>query len=286
VGPLKVIEAPATFAVNVGDHMLFAAGTDDFVDPTLAPSSDRVRSLIGGHDYDLGLVPRARMVRARDGAPHGALRTFNGNLSHENGLVESFKSGRMLGWQGESQYLAVIRAQTSHEVIAVATESVRFEWIDGGARRKYTADLELIPEKGPTRLIEVKRDERDLDDPALCRSLAIVAEICRCCALQFDIVFGRDIFASDVHRRQASKFASQAKVVPTGEDIRALLAHAAETGGTSTYQRLSRALRPDCERMGNALVRSMTVRRLVEIDLTTRVRSDTPVVLHPANARS
>lgn len=280
-----VAETARTFAVNVGDHMLFAAGTDDFVDPTLVPSADRVRSLIGGHDYDFGLVPRARMVRARDGAPHGALRAFAGNMSHENGLVASFKTGRMLSWQGESHYHAVIKAETSHDVIAVATESVRFEWVDHGVRHKYTVDLELIPEKGPTRLIEVKRDERDLQDPALCRSLAIVAEICRCSAVQFDIVFGRDVFVSDVHRGQAAKFASQAQVLPTGEDVRAFLAHAKETGGTSTFKGLSRALRPDCERMGNALVRSMTVRRLVEIDLTARVRDDTPVILHPGNAR-
>jgi len=271
------------FVTTIGDIMIMAAGSADFVDPALEPSIGRVRALVGRHEFDPGLIPRATMVRAIDGAPLSPLRTFAGRLSHENGLVPSPKSRRALGWQGENHCNMIVKAQTMHEVAKVASESVRFEFVDGGLALKYTSDIELIGPDGSFRLLEMKRDEDDLSDPELCRTLAIVAEICRCCAIPFDIVFARDVYASRIHRAQAAEFASRALARFDAQDLLALKRHAEATGGRSTYGEVRSALCPTDQRHGTALVQAMTVARLIEIDLAVRLRHDTPVHLHPRN---
>lgn len=274
---------PTTLRVGVGDVLLEAAGPDDFVDEALRPAVGRVHALVGRHDFDPGLIPRATMVRANDGAPRSPLRTFSGRLAHENGLVHSRKSGRMLGWEGATQYDMIVKAQTMHDVVHVAAESVRFEYVDGGVARRYTADLEFVGPDGQIRLIEVKRDERDLADPDLCRTLAIVAELCRCCAISFEIVFARDVFVSRRHRAQAAEFASRSLVRVDGADRLALKRHAEATGGRSTLGEVRSALCPEDPRHGTALMQAMTVARAIEMDLTRRLHSDTPVVLYPGN---
>lgn len=272
-----------TSRLLVGDVMVEAAGAIDFVDPSLAPAVERVRALVGRQEFDPGLIPRATMVRANDGAPLSPLRTFTGRLAHENGIVPSRKSGRALGWEGENQYNMIIKAQTMHDVVHVATESVRFEYVDAGVPKKYTSDIELVGTGGRRRLIEMKRDEGDLADPDLCRTLAIVAELCRCCAISFEILFARDVFVSRIHRKQAGEFASRAFSGIDGVHRRALKEHAEDTGRNSTYGALRKALCPTDRRRGTAVVQAMTVARVVELDLVKRLREHTPVVLHPQN---
>ena len=274
----------STIRTLVGEIMLEATGPADFVDPALEPAVGRVRKLVGRHEFEPGLIPRAMMLRAEDGAPFSPLRTFAGRLAHECGLAASKKSGRALGWQGENQYNMIVKAQTMHEVVGIGSENVAFEYVDGGVKRRYTSDLELIRPNGTRRLVEMKRTEEDLSNPDTCRKLAIVAELSRCCGIGFDILLAKDVFKKKIHRAQASEFASRAFVPFDDVHLLALKRHADETGGASTFGRLASILAPD-RRHGESLVQAMTVARLVEIDLVKRLRHDTPLVLHPQNIR-
>lgn len=272
--PLRVVRT------SVGELALGVRGPIDFVDASLPPSAARLRVRLGHHDFDPGLVARATVVRAEDGAGLAPLRTFSGRLNHENGLVPSRKSRRLLGYQGETQENMIVKAQTMHGVVAVGSESVRIEYVDGGVAETYTSDIELVGTGRRSALLELKRDEDDLADPDYCRKLAIVAEICRCCAIPFDVLFSRDVFLSRTHRRQAWEFASRAFVPFDGGHRAALRRHAEETGGRSAFGAVRDALCATSRLQGVALLQAMTVARLIEIDLVRAIRDETPVLVH------
>lgn len=219
----------------------------------------------------------AVMVRAPGGAP---LRLGRAVLAHEHGTYASPKSAFPLVWEGEAQQEAIIEADTDFDVEKIETESVSFEFTMDGKQVSYTVDLALRSASGRERLVEIKRDDRDLEDPEYRLKLAHVAEICRRCDIDFQVLLRADIFRSDRHRRNAAFVASRGFTTIEAHHLRRFEAHRREVGSTTSLGDLAEALEPGSPVLGEAIVHALVVRRRVRMDLTGRMLPSAPVSLH------
>ena len=253
-------------------------GRDDAVQPTLAPTPAEMypppARYVREPKPDKADV---RIVRAADG---GALRTFNGGLAHENGWLASKKAGRLLHFEGIAQRDFLVRAEVEPGVLTMASEAVRFEFSGPGGKEIYTADVELIAPDHTTTIIEIKRDRRDLSDPAYRDKLARVKQICDEYGMRFRVIFKDQIWLSIVHRRNATLFASRAFTSIRPEHRQRLEKHRSKTDGLTTFGDLADAIEPNNRRYGEAIVQGLTVARKVKIDLTRPLFDATQVTLH------
>lgn len=249
---------------------------DHFEDPGQVVSDRRIRRKDDRFEVDDETVSMCTMVRAEGGGP---LRTFNGGLWHENGWHTSRKAGHLLHWEGETALWQLLQSDTDADVAKLDAESVSFEFVHRGRRFSYTIDVEQTDPAGHVTLLEMKRTDRDLDDPNYRLKLAYVREVCRRCGITFRVVFRNEIFRSPVHRRNVSWFASRGFVRIDDRDLAALADHRRGSGGKTTYGELVDALAPGHAAAGAALVQGMLVRRLLHMDLTVRLHDASPVVI-------
>ncbi|MFV0645427.1 MAG: hypothetical protein ACK5NN_13175 [Sphingomonadaceae bacterium] len=250
----------------------------NLIRPKLAPTPAEMYPL--EHRYVRDSKPDhsdVRIIRASDG---GALRTFNGGLAHENGWFASRKARRLLHYEGVTQLAFIMRAEVEHSVVRMATEAVRFEFSGDDGKETYTSDVELVDPDGISTIVEIKRDRRDLGDPAYRAKLARVKRICDEQGMRFRVVFKDEIWVSIVHRRNAVLFASRAFTTILPQHLRRLDKHIGETDGYSAYGDLADALEPNNRRYGEAVVQALTVARRIEIDLTRPIFDATEVTIH------
>lgn len=210
-------------------------------------------------------------------ADGGSLRTFHGGLAHENGWYASHKRGRTQHWEGDAQLYLVKRLECEPDVEWMQTEHRRFEFLSDGEWRTYTCDIEVRYRDGSIEIVEVKRDDRALDDEEYAAVLAAVAEICRRSGMRFRVVVAEDIFVDRHHRDNVELFSSRRTAVVRPEHVRRLEAHALRHGPDSTYGELAAVLDPRSPVRGKAIVQSLTIRARVEIDLAGRLHDGTPV---------
>lgn len=267
-GPSRIVHTPVAAAVSRAEIL------DRLRDPSYEPDRTRVRLYDEARRDSDELVSMGDMYVADHG---GSLRTFSGNLSHENGCWPSYKRRRNQHWEGMAQRNFLLRAEVDLDVIWAQSEARRFEFVLGGKRRRYTCDVEERLADGTRLFTEIKRDEADLEDEDYQLTLAGVAEICRRCGWLFRIVFSREIFASRVHRDNVELFQSRrfARVGP--EHMRRLTQIASSEGFNHTYGDLAAALEPSFEPAGAAVIQALLVRRMIEIDLTHHLYPETPV---------
>lgn len=218
-----------------------------------------------------------QIIRAKDG---GALRTFHGGLAHENGWFNSAKARRLLHFEGAAQRDFLIRAEVEPGVLSMASEAVRFEFSGPNGTEIYTADVELIAPDGTITIIEIKRDRRDLSDPAYRDKLARVKQICGENGMRFEVIFKDQIWLSIVHRRNVTLFASRAFTSIRPEHRHRLEKHRSDSGGVSTFGELAGVIEPDNQRYGEAIVQALTVARQVKIDLTKPLFDATEITIH------
>ena len=218
-----------------------------------------------------------QIIRAKDG---GALRTFHGGLAHENGWFNSAKARRLLHFEGVAQRDFLLRAEVESGVASMASEAVRFEFVGSNGTETYTADVELTAPDGTITIVEIKRDLRDLSDPAYRDKLARVKQICDEQGMRFRVIFKDQIWLSIVHRRNVTLFASRAFTTIRPEHHRRFEIHRSNTDAVTTFGDLANAIEPDNRRYGEAIVQALTVARKVEIDLTRPLFDATEVTLH------
>lgn len=253
-------------------------GRDDAVQPTLAPTPAEMypppARYVREPKPDKADV---RIVRAADG---GALRTFNGGLAHENGWLASKKAGRLLHYEGIAQRDFLVRAEVEPGVANMASEAVRFEFVGPNGKEIYTADVELMAPDGTITIVEIKRDRRDLSDPAYRDKLARVKQICDEQGMRFRVIFKDQIWLSIVHRRNVTLFANRAFTSIRPEHRHRFGKHRSKTGSLTTFGALADAIEPGNRRYGEAIVQALTVGRKVEIDLTRPLFDATQVTMH------
>lgn len=249
---------------------------DVLEDRRFAPRGSRIRPFDGTVEESDQLVAMATMIRAPDGAP---LRLRAAILAHEHGTYASPKAQHPLVWEGEAQQEALIGADVDFDAVEVSTESVEFEMVADGAKTSYTVDVAIRTADGRERFVEIKRDERDLEDPGYRLKLARVAEICRRCDIDFRVVLRSEIFRSDRHRRNAALVASRGFATIGADHLRRLDRHRRATGGESTLGELAKALEPASVVLGEALVHALIVRRRVRMDLAQRLLPSAPLLI-------
>lgn len=279
--PRKGDDGPPTeIRIPVSQITVRSPRLDALLDPSVAPSRTRIRPIAGlDHAAIERTVSMATMVRETNGGP---LRTFSGGLAHENGWHPSFKARRLLHWQGEAQLQFITKADLDHDAVTVDTECFRLEFAIDGTVVEYTIDVELVGADGRRRAIEIKRDERDLEDEDYRLKLAYVREILRRCDIDFRVVLRDEIFRSRRHLRNVEDFASR-RFRSIDPDVMARFDRHAALHPTSTFAGLASLLHRDSPVQGRATVQALVARRRVRIDLTGRIDDDTPVELFRAD---
>lgn len=274
--PVPVAHAPRR--IPISQIAVRGPALGMLADPSVAPSRSRVRPIDLEAAASEELVPMAHMVRREDDGPLRLVNDFESG--HERGIYASTKASFPLVWEGEAQMEALIAAEVDRDVTGIGTENRRFEFLMNGAMVAYTVDVSLRLADGRELLLEIKRDERDLEDPVYRTKLAIVAEICRRCDIGFRVVLRPEIFVGDRHRRNAALVASRGFATVGPDHLRRLDAHRRESHGESTLGDLASALEPTSVVLGEAIVHALVVRRRVSIDLTRRLLPSVPVIIH------
>lgn len=265
---------PGRVRIPVSQIAVRGTKLDALYDPAMAPTRARILPIA---DLNREAIENAQamatLIRAEGGGP---LRTFSGGLAHENGWHPSYKARRLVHWEGEAQLEYITAADLDHDVVHVDSECLRVEFPLDGAMVHYTVDVETVGPDGRRRAIEIKRDERDLENPAYRLKLAYVREILRRCDIDFRIVLRSEIFASRQHRRNVEDFASRRfRSIELAPGKR--FERYAASNETSTYGELAAAIDPTSQVQGRATVQALVARRRVVIDLTGPIRDTTPV---------
>lgn len=223
------------------------------------------------------LISMGEMIMEKDG---GSLRTFAGNLAHENGWWPSRKRGRNQHWEGETALNALMLQECEHDVLWAQSEPCLLSFVIGNRRYEWYADLLVRMAEAPDELWELKKDERQLEDEDYCLKLAGVREICRRIGMRFRVVMADEVFAHRHHRDNVWLFASRRFVTITPEQMRRFEAFAIGNGPESTYGELADAIDPSCRNRGKAVLQGLTIQRRVEIDLRSFLTNRTPVRIH------
>lgn len=147
-------------------------------DSTIMPSRLRIQAVENVEEDSGDASPAtARLVVPHEG---GALRTIiTGTKKHATGVYPSRKTGRNQYWEGFPERLLMLDSEVDHNVIDYQTQPFRFEFVYDGRPYTYIADHCRQLRDGTVEVIEVKRTERDLEDPDYRLKLACVEELCR-----------------------------------------------------------------------------------------------------------
>lgn len=247
-------------------------------DPSIG--SDRTRLMPRDEELPLAderLTSMGEMIMEADG---GSLRTFTGDRAHENGIWPSWKRRRVQHWEGTAQRYALLAAECDFTVAWAQTEPclLRFpildEWFD------WYADMWVSRVDGPDELWEIKRDERQLEDPGYRLKLAGADEICRRIGMRFRLVMADEIIENRFHRNNLETFAARRFVSISPEHTRRFESFAIQNGPDTTYGQLANVIDPGCPARGAAVIQGLTVRRRVEIDLRQLLTNRTPLRIH------
>lgn len=271
---IPVPEESSIQRISLSQLAMKAPQLDAYFDPEITPDRTRMRSIIDENRPNGDkLISAGTMFR-------GPLRTFSGNLAHENGGFLSRKARKRLHWQGCAQRALLVRSESDFRYIRTDSECLRIVSSDGVQRYDHTIDVLLIRPDGSELAIEMKRDERDIECPMVRAKHAATHEVLRRCGIGFEVVFRDEIFRDRHHRKNAELFASRAFTHISRQHIERLEGLAMRLGLASTYGALAEALEPTSLVLGKAVLQALTVRRRVEIDITRPLTSDTPLTIH------
>lgn len=250
------------------------------LDPSYEPSATRLRELGVTPDLHAGiqsdeLVAMGQVFTAEHG---GSLRTFSGGLAHECGWWPGWKARRVQHWEGIAALEFIIRSETDPAVEWLQSEGIAFLFYLAPRWHEYTADAHMRVD-GVRHVVEIKRGEDDLRDPAYRMRLAAVAEICRRCGWVFRVVLADEIYAGRLHRENCRLFADRRFVHVDRHRLDALAGFAIRRGPETTYGELAEAIAPGAIPLGEAIVQALTIRRRLRIDLTSRLYRHTPVTI-------
>jgi hypothetical protein len=247
-------------------------------DPTFTP--DPTRLVPRDEELPIAderLTSMGEMIVTADG---GSIRTFSGNLSHENGWWPAWKRAKLQHWQGTAQRFGLLRAECEFRVNWAQTEACWLCFPIGNEWFEWCCDLWLDMADGPDELWEIKRDHRQLEDPRYTLKMAGVDEVARRIGKRFRVVMADEIVLNRWHRDNLELFASRRFVTIPPEHLRRFESFAVSRGTETTYGELANAIDPICPARGAAIVQGLTVRRRIEIDLRHRLTNSTPLRIH------
>lgn len=252
---------------------------------TTAPSrsgrpsvSDTIRLTLGEPPEALSwqaLSAVARIVTTPDDRP---IRTIiTGRRRMTTGSYPSTKCGRSLPFEGMNERAFLMHSEVDTQVIDYRAQPFRFEFVVDGAKRIYIADCVRLLEGGRIEVVEVKNDRRALKDAYYAMKLTRVREICARLGWTFRVVFKAQLFEPATVYRNVEEVQSRRQVAfdeSHGYLAVDLLSRLKER---ATLGLLAEALGE--RRTGMAIAKAMMVARLIKIDLTQPLGSQSPVQL-------
>lgn len=246
-------------------------------DPRVLPDRTRLIPTADLPIADERLTTMGQMIVANHG---GSLRTFSGNLAHENGWWSSYKRRRLQHWEGETQRYALLAAECDFTTEWAQSEPCCIRAPLGDEWFEWYADLHVRRYNDVDELWEIKRNEKSLEDPRYRLKLAIMEEICRRIGIRFRLIMANEIILNRHHRENLELFASRRFLRIPPEHMRRFEAFAMTERTETTYGELARVLDPTRPIMGAAIIQALTVRRRVEIDLRAMLSPTTPLHIH------
>ena len=226
---------------------------------------------------DERLTSMGEMVMEANG---GSLRTFSGDRSHENGWWPGWKRQLLQHWEGTAQRFALLAAECDFTALWAQTEPCLLRFPIGSEWFEWYADLLVSRVDEPDELWEIKRDERQLEDPGYRLKLAGADEICRRIGMRFRLVMADEIIENRHHRDNLELFAGRRFVSMAPEHLRRFEAFAVNNGTETTYGELATVIDPRCPARGAAVIQGLVVRRRIEIDLRHLLTNRTSLRIH------
>ncbi|MGB7407292.1 MAG: hypothetical protein WA908_02205 [Pontixanthobacter sp.] len=210
----------------------------------------------------------------------GSIRTFSGKLAHENGWWPSRKRRLLQHWEGKTQRQALLLAECDFTIEWAQSEPCLLRFRIGDAWFEWYADLLVSRYRGPDELWEIKKSDRQLEDPDYLLKLAGAREVCRRMGKRFRLVMADEIAVNRHHRDNVELFASRRFVTIDPKYLGRFENFSIKHGQDTTYGELANIIEPLNPVRGAAIIQGLTVQRRVEIDLRARLSDATPLRIH------
>jgi len=240
--------------------------------------SDTIRLALGEPPEPLSwkaLSASAQIVITPDGRPIRSIMTGRRRIT--TGAYNSAKCGRSLPFEGMNEQAFLMHSEVDTQVIDYRAQPFRFEFVVEGAKRIYIADCARLLEDGRIEVVEVKNDRRALRDPDYAMKLACVREICARLGWGFRVVLKDQLFAPAVVYQNVVEIQSRGSVSFNQSHGYRALTLLDRMGGQAPLGKLAEAISE--RRQGMAIAKAMMVARLLNIDLSRVVGTDSTVRL-------
>lgn len=220
------------------------------------------------------LSASATLVVTPTGAP---IRTIITGRRHvTTGVYVSRKAGRALPYESMNERAFFMHSEVDTEVVDYRAQPFRLEFILNGRKRAYIVDCVRLLADGLIELVEIKNDRRSLRDLDYASKLEAVRTICDRLGWRFRVVFKSSLFEPTHAYRNICDVQSWRLTEYTKTDVFEV-AEQIHRAGPMPLARLS-------EHLGDPVVvvaklKAMMVGRVVHLDLSRPLNSDTSVSL-------
>lgn len=117
----------------------------------------------------------------------------NGRRNRIVGSFFSLKSGRPQPWESHNERRGLEFAEVDPAVRRFCAQPFVMNWRESGKPRSYTPDRLEWRADGSSRVVEVKHQREDIEDPELNARLEAIAIGVRAWGAEFAIEFGQDL---------------------------------------------------------------------------------------------
>lgn len=239
---------------------------------------DTIRLVLGVPPKPLSwktLSAIARIVVTPDDRP---IRTIiTGRRRITTGIYPSTKCGRPLPFEGMNEQAFLMHSEVDTTVLDYRAQPFRFEFVVDGAKRIYIADCARLLEGGKIEVVEVKNDRRALRDPDYAMKLSCVREICARLGWTFRIVLKEQLFEPPIVYRNVVEVQSRRQASFDKSHSYLVLDLLDRMGGQAPLGKVAEAVGE--RRNGMAIAKAMMVARLIKIELSRPLGSDSAVSL-------
>lgn len=233
------------------------------------PALDRVGSL------PVSALSAGRIVFPTSGGP---IRTIITGRRHiVTGSYASRKARRAMPFEGMNERLFFMHSEVDTSVVDYRAQPFRFEFTIDGVRRTYIVDCVRLLSDGRIEVVEVKNDRRALRDHHYLEKLDRVATVCSALDWSFRVVLREQLESPRVRLENVELIQSRRHTRLMAADVHVVLDSIAHAGGRISMGELAEKF-GDAIR-GRAALQAMMVHRLVEIDISKPLGSESSVTL-------
>lgn len=222
-----------------------------------------------------GALTVGRIVFPTSGGP---IRTIITGRRHiVTGSYASRKARRAMPFEGMNERLFFMHSEVDTSVVDYRAQPFRFEFTIDGVGRTYIVDCVRLLSDGRIEIVEVKNDRRALRDDHYLEKLDRVAMACSALDWSFRVVLREQLENPRVRLENIELIQSRRHTHFTAADVYVALESIEQAGGRISMGELAEKL-GDVLR-GRAALQAMMVHRLVAIDLSKPLSSESSVSL-------